>query len=456
MVMDRFIQVPEPRTGLPAALKPLDLAIFGLVDPNAVEASAANCDIASIYDTVLNTVKAVAPEKDYTEFQGGLAKVESEVKINIRKDVLGSLAGPMVFYSLPAGKMVDAPMGGFVAVVKLKDPPTFEKAMVALGAYIKTKASGNLQISDQNDAGRTTHVWSVPAMAMVQVMPTWSVIGDNLVLGSNMALHRLELKYITLGAHRPASLLDNEGYKKIAARLPKNVVCFKYVDSRAQLSGMMMGAQQFWPLAIMMTAKAGVMLPVMLPNLDRVIKQMQPGCQYAYFDADGLHSHYQGSGVEVCLESVAGAAGGAAVALPALAQARERAREVVSMPNLKHIGLGLLLSADDHDGRFPQSLDELSSYGVTSKVLESPLKPKDFGGPSYIYVVGQTAKMSAKNILAYENPEFRSDGVNVVFMDAHVEFVKPGPFRQQLAETYKQLGREMPPVHFKGEPKPNP
>ncbi|MCX8083160.1 MAG: type II secretion system GspH family protein, partial [bacterium] len=43
----------------------------------------------------------------------------------------------------------------------------------------------------------------------------------------------------------------------------------------------------------------------------------------------------------------------AAMLLPALSQARERARQAVCMNNLKQIGLALVMYADDNEGRIP-------------------------------------------------------------------------------------------------------
>jgi prepilin-type processing-associated H-X9-DG protein len=456
IISEEFMEAPEPRMGLLAAFKPVDLASFGFVDANALEASAINCDVTGLNDMVLSTIKAASSDEDYRDIEKGLADFESQVKVSIRKDLLGSLAGPVVFYSLPAGKMIEAPMGGFVVVAKLKDPALFEKTMVSLGTYASSRSEGMLQISDQNNAGGTTHVWSVPTLALMQMMPTWSVIGDNLVVGSNAALHQKECKYVTPGTRRPASLLDSDGYKKVTARLPKNLLGFTYVDSQVQFSQTMTSLQQAWPMAVMMAAKEGVMLPVMLPNLDRVIKQMQPGCQYAYFDADGLRWHCQGSGIESSPSmAVAGGAVAMAISMPALARVRQQAVKVTSATNLKEIGMACLLYSNDHGDKMPPDLETLvKEVELSPKSLESKTKPKDFEGPSYVYIAGQATSMSPENIVAYENPEFCTEGVNVLYLDCHVAFVKPQQFREQLAQTYKRLGREMPPIRFKGEVKP--
>jgi prepilin-type processing-associated H-X9-DG protein len=146
--------------------------------------------------------------------------------------------------------------------------------------------------------------------------------------------------------------------------------------------------------------------------------------------------------------------------MPALHRARNQARRVTSAANLKQIGVALVLYANDHDGEFPTDLknQDFLRYlrDSASKVLESPLKPKEFDGPSYIYIAGQSAESPSNNILAYENPAFCREGLNVLFVDSHVRWMKPDEFLRELEATYNRLGREMPEIRFKGSKGPEP
>ncbi len=131
-------------------------------------------------------------------------------------------------------------------------------------------------------------------------------------------------------------------------------------------------------------------------------------------------------------------------------QQRTQARQTFSAANLRGIGKTCLIYANDYEDKFPPNLQELvEKEALSLKTLESPLKPKGFDGPSYIYISGQTVKMYPDNVVVYENPEFCSDVINVLFIDTHVEAMKPEAFLQKLEETYKRLGREMPDVKFK-------
>ncbi len=136
---------------------------------------------------------------------------------------------------------------------------------------------------------------------------------------------------------------------------------------------------------------------------------------------------------------------------PLLGKSREQAKRAVSLNNLKQIALACIMYADEHEGKFAPDLQQLYPYHRNPKLFESPLKPKGFDGPSYIFVAGLTLRMRRPQsiITAYENPAFCSDRICAAFMDGHVEAMKPARFLQGLEETYKQLGREMPEIKFK-------
>lgn len=439
------LEMPAPTSGVFAACRPVDLSWLRAVDVRAVTASACNWDLAAVYDTIMSTVKTASPDEAYPGIQNAIAGFESEAKLRIRGDLLASLEGPAVSYVVPAGAMPEAPMGGFVMVAKLKDAASFEKAMTALGAFVAAKASGMLQISEQKrDDGRTVHIWTIAPLAMAGMMPTWSVVSDHVVIGSSNQLCDRGVEQLVSKAPDTKSLLDADGYKKVAGQLPKSLVSFTYTDSQVQLNQTMMQLQQLWPMATMMAMQGGFKLPAVLPSLTHIAKDMGPSCSYSYYGPDGFYSYHRGPGIEVSLATVAGGAIGAGIALPAMARAREQARIAVSMNNLKQLGLACHMYAEDHQGKFPDDLEKAKSYYRDSKILESPRKPKDFEGPSYIYIPGQSQEGYPGNIVVYENPEFAGEKIVALFLDGHVERMPPDRFQSELEATYERLGRKMP------------
>jgi hypothetical protein len=204
-----------------ATLKPVDPAVMDMVDARAVTAGAANLDLAAAFDTILRAVKAASGEAS-AKVEKGLAAFESQVKLSIRNDLLGSMAGPAVFYTLGTGAIPEAPLGGAVALLKLKDAALFEKTMTGLGDFAAAQSKGQFQAGVQKrDDGRTVHTWMIPQLAMMQVMPAWSVANGYAIIGSNAGVHDTVVKLMA----RPAlggSIRDTPGYKEATAKLPKD------------------------------------------------------------------------------------------------------------------------------------------------------------------------------------------------------------------------------------------
>lgn len=122
----------------------------------------------------------------------------------------------------------------------------------------------------------------------------------------------------------------------------------------------------------------------------------------------------------------------------------------MSRTNMWAIGKACLIYSNDHDDKYPLNLQELvETKYLLPKYLESPFKPIGFDGPSYIYIAGQTTSSSPRNVVAYENPEFCSGEINVLFMDTHVEVMNREKLLAALEKTYKDLRREMPAISLR-------
>ena len=451
VVVDELVEIPQPRTGLFAQFKTIDMKMFDMVDARAMSATAVNCDIAGIYDTVMKTVKsaATAAGEDISEVEEAIAEIEEELKFKIRDGLLESLNGEIVFYALPGGILAQSPQGGFVAIAKLRNAKLWEESIAGLGKFAVEQSEGMVQVSSQVQNGRTLHTWAVMPLAVAQVMPTWVISGDQVIIASNPAMCNLAIEQMNSGKN---SIRTTDGFKKVAVNLPDNLIGLKYGDSKIQFNQMMTGMQQFWPMLTMFAAKAKLQLPFMLPSLTHISEKMGPSCQYSWYDAQGLRSVYRGVGVEQSVGAAVGVGVGVGVMMPALARAKSQARRVVSISNLRQLSLASILYAEDHNGTLPENFKQMEKYIGTSKVLESPLKPKDFNGPSYILIPGHSTKsggQSWKTIIIYENPQYSEDNINTAFLDGHVEKMQRDRFLEALKATYEQLGREMPDIKFK-------
>ncbi|MHC4984016.1 MAG: hypothetical protein ACYTF6_12725, partial [Planctomycetota bacterium] len=118
-------------------------------------------------------------------------------------------------------------------------------------------------------------------------------------------------------------------------------------------------------------------------------------------------------------------------------QARQMARRVASMSNVRELAFAVMSYSASHAGNMPESLQAVEAYLALADFPKSPLsKDKRGRQPDYIYV--RFSRIAAvphpsRTILIYERLEnYDGKGTTVAFVDGHVEWVDAEKFRQLL------------------------
>ena len=117
----------------------------------------------------------------------------------------------------------------------------------------------------------------------------------------------------------------------------------------------------------------------------------------------------------------------AAMLLPALAAAREKARTVACMSNLKQIGMAISLYSAEHEGVIPKDFNNLRPYASDLDRLLICPSTKDRSTPSYrILLGGQKWNDQGiwKEIAVTELATNHRFGYNALYGDGHVEFLR--------------------------------
>jgi prepilin-type processing-associated H-X9-DG protein len=123
-----------------------------------------------------------------------------------------------------------------------------------------------------------------------------------------------------------------------------------------------------------------------------------------------------------------------------LGEARRQARQVVSMSNMRGVGMALHQFAGEHKGAFPESLEALLKAMPDAASLKSLTSPYNGKGPksledvrhkSYlVYRPGLMTSSPPQEVLMAER-DVHDGGACFLFVDGHVEFI-PDPKASEL------------------------
>jgi len=452
LINETLLEAPQPFSGLLSCFKPVDLARLDWVDERAATAGTINIDLGGIFDSIMGMLAIVAPGYDYQKIIDDIAEFETDSNCKIRQGLFKSWSGPVVWYSLPAGALLTAPTGGFVIIAELKDAPLFQQSLTAFGQYAANQSEGALRTSTQEQDGKQIHFWTVPPLAVLSIMPCWTIVEDKLILASNFPLLNTALNQITSQEAPKKSLRTTPDFQNTAKNLPNNLIFLNYINSRTVLAQGMIEAQKYWPMVTMFAGQMGVHLTPMLPNLTTVIETLDPIITYSWISDQGIRLHRQGPGVLMGLTGVGVTAIGASVLMPALADARERARQIQCASQLNIIGKAINKYQNEHQSKNPATLEVLiKKADLDPEMLICPSNGADKCRNSYIYRGADlNTSVPESMILVYDKLYNHDRGLrNVLFADMHVTKMNEHKFQEAIQkdnELRRQKGLTEKPL----------
>jgi prepilin-type processing-associated H-X9-DG protein len=212
----------------------------------------------------------------------------------------------------------------------------------------------------------------------------------------------------------------------------------------------------------------GLQTPAMvLPPLNEIMPHLRPSASATWVDDAGWHyksvTPFPGAQLLGGEQAVVAAAAPvlAAVALPAMAKARQQAVAVQSMSNLRQIGLAVHMYANEHNGDLPPDLGSTYPYLRNPAMYFMPAnqqmmmaKPQNLSDEQlrkwisetsdYAYLGKAGMKLAgvpdtARYIIAHEKLDRVQQGLaTALFLDGHVERVAASYLQQQLNEQAKR------------------
>jgi prepilin-type processing-associated H-X9-DG protein len=147
---------------------------------------------------------------------------------------------------------------------------------------------------------------------------------------------------------------------------------------------------------------------------------------------------------------------GAGMFIPAVTKSRAKARETVCMSNIKQLLVASIMYHSDN-GKYPEKLSELSDYTMGLAVFtclasgDPPISDATRIDSETSYLYHKPDSDNPNIPLICDKPRNHGGkGVNVGFVDGHVEWKEAGPSTDELMKKYFKVGakeKEHAPAH---------
>jgi prepilin-type processing-associated H-X9-DG protein len=463
-----FVGCPEPRKGLLTAMdtQPLPDALLQTIPEGSVLAGAGRGDLAKTVEGLRSAVTAFDAQIGQ-QVDGVFSMASQTVGVDIQQELLPAFGQEWAYYVDPAtgGKSMSS-----VAVINhLSDPAKTQATFAKFQAGLEKLAADQLPGKGITIAFHKVKIGDVEVnyLAVPLITPSWTIQGEYLCMGLYPQVVASAAAQI---GHKSKSILTNKDFLALRTRLGGPAASsFQFMDERAMAPEGYAGWRAIASLDQIANIFGVDAPPAMMPPLDLLISHLSAGGQFAYADARGLHVRALTSfpGADLLASDPSSMSTGQSammmgVMLPALQKARDQARRVKSMSNLKQIGLAAMIySNDQKDGTFPATLgDMLPQVENSANVFIDPRRESAPPPPGlskedlakwvnehsdYIWLGKgkKAATLGADHVLAYEKLEGATDGINILYGDGHVEFVQIDAARQQI-DNARQANPNLP------------
>ena len=420
--------------------QPLERGDLEVIPRDALWAQVANWDLAESWQEAHRVVGALDPNVAMM-MDGALGMASGMLGFSITDQVLPAFGDTWVIYDSPRhGGLI---LTGAVVVADVRDHAAIEGAfarMLELARPFLMEENIRVVVRELEHKGHSIKYLVVPGFP-IPIAPAAAFVNDRVVCGLTPQPVKLAISQLDPEL-RQDSILDHPDVQRVAAEL-QGIQRFSYGDT-AQV------VRALYPLVhLIKTAWASLGAadseacdPGLLWTLPETLDETNSFVVVCRANQRGILTKTFGTTWLVAPGNtdVMAIAMMVSILLPSLSRARELAKRAVSGANLSVIGQVIHIYANEHDDEFPPSLDVLIEESmITEKQLISPRLDDD--EESYVYIAGQNEDSDPRNVLAYERM-LDGEGTNVLFVDGHVEWLRPDDFAQRLTDTYARLGRD--------------
>ncbi len=451
-----LLYFPDGRAGVFAALEaaPDEYRDFlESVPSNTLSANWLHLEPGALWDSIGAAVRTVAPPEGLEEAASQLEAMETSTGISVREDLIGSLSGNLVTYSVVPSQTLALAFGGgmgqTVISAGLSDEERFTKAFDACWDYLAEQAAAvqgeggeeapfepqvRFNLNRRPFGETTVYEAALVLNPAVQITPSLAISQKRLFVAT-------DLQTLKNALSRPADatgLGKNEDYMRAAGFAGEATTGASYANTPAVFESVYSLASVFLPLV---TAQMQVPSPVdilLLPPARSFSRHLVGTAEAIRADEDSITATSHGP-VGILRTIWLSAVGGGAMANWVAAQGPAAAppESHTERNQLKILGLALLMYSNDNNGAFPPDFATLGR--------ERYLK----GGSGveirrFRYVPGLDDYDAPGLIIAFSR-ETTPAGRAALFVDGHVMHVTDTELVEQIG-GWLELGEEPTPA----------
>ncbi len=429
----------ESTSGAVASITENDLAI---IPRSASWAWAANIDLSHFAELFGPNADEIGGEL-LGQASDWIKKFEVDIGFQLNAGLLQLIGDTVIVYEAPEA-------GGlwFTGTTALLESSNAEQLQTNLRILIKGiakrvgKKSLNIKTVDHN--GHTIEFANVTGIPF-PVAPAWTRHEGWVVVGLYPQSVMAALDRLSASNPRESSILKRPDFvaaRKVLGPLGSQV---SYVDSKSGFESLYPFVLLFAQMGASAAQGEGLKLDIsMFPSRDAITKHVFGEVSTSRSDANcDVQLSYGALPVNpAAFVSVGTASMAVSIMLPALSRARELAKRTVCSSNLRGIGQAMYIHANSDSDHFPDDVKSLiDGLNATTKQFHCPSSgadPDDIRA-CYEYIPGQSPLDDPTNVLMYEKEgAHQREGANVLFVDTHVEFVKPYAKVTRLVRETKQ------------------
>jgi len=427
--------------GMPAG-KPLTDADLAIIPKQPTWAHAFHFDLGGLYAGLLSLLQTLDADA-HGDVVEAIAELESRLELKLDKDLLDLLGDKFVLFDAPENGGIW--LTGITAVIDTPDAARAQQSLKKVIEAIAEEAEGAAGVSVASTTYRDHEIAFVNVTGVpMPFAPAWTAHENRLICGLYPQMVMTALDRLLDGGAGQDSLLGNPDFvraRKILGGIGSSV---SYVDVNAGVEAMYPWVLGLAQVGAAMAQGEGAEVDIgVFPTRRAVTRHLFGHVGTSRNDEQGVLFIAYGP-LPVAIPEVGGAVGvtamSTAILLPSLARARDLAKRSVCAANLKGIGNACHIYANGNAGRFPPDLDTLVGEGAISpRVLRCPSAGED--EDAYVYIPGRSpdAADAGRTILAHERrTNHDGEGVNVLFVDAHTEWMTVEALDRALEADRKQ------------------